>query len=94
MSYSYDPDFCVPAGATLLEWCQTSSMPDPIGAICRKTGLSRRDFWGLIGGSVEIDDRLADHLADVTKIPKSFWLRSERRYREGLRQGKTPTHII
>jgi len=80
--YSYNPDFAVLPGETLLEVLESQNLSQKDIAI--RTGLTVQTISRIISGNQPISYSTANSLEMVTKVPAKFWNNLEANYREQL----------
>ena len=81
-AHTFDPDYAVPPGATLLETIDSLGLTQKELAL--RMGLRLKTIKEIIKGIAEINAETALKLEKVTGIPASFWNNAEANYREGL----------
>lgn len=79
---TFDPDYAVPPGATLLETIEELSMTQT--ELARRMGRPLKTINEIISGAAQIMPETALQLEKVTGIPASFWNSAESKYRERL----------
>ena len=84
--FEFDPDYCVPPGATLREWivCRDG---DAMAEACLWLDLDTIELWNFFDGKLPMSEYMARRLELLTLVSKPFWLAREKRYREGLAKG-------
>jgi plasmid maintenance system antidote protein VapI len=79
---SFQPDWFSKPGDTLLTLMEHRELTSD--ALARKLGRSTATISGLLSGSVEIDDELADELAKHVGGTASFWRTRQSKYESAL----------
>ena len=83
------PEWSVPPGDTLREWCDEHGMTHEAAAeACRH--MKQDTFDSILNGTVEITPLLAGALQAGTAVGAKVWLNLERQYRATLKAGNTP----
>lgn len=86
--HPFDPDWCVPPGATLADWMAEHGL-DAVSTAkaCRR--MTPEMFRAILDGKQPITPEIAGALQAGTGLAAKFWLSLERSYREGVAAGKT-----
>jgi addiction module HigA family antidote len=83
MSYTtFDPDYAVPPGATLLETINSLGLTQK--ELAQRMGRPLKTINEIVKGLCAITAETALQLEKVTGIPASFWNSMEAKYRERL----------
>ncbi|MEJ8548140.1 HigA family addiction module antitoxin [Brevibacillus borstelensis] len=80
--YSFDPDYVVPPGETLLETIESLGMSQ--AELAERTGVTTKHINGIIKGKAAITPRTALQFERVLGVPATFWNNLETNYREKL----------
>ncbi|MFH1745486.1 MAG: HigA family addiction module antitoxin [Planctomycetota bacterium] len=80
--YTYEPDYAVPPGDTLLETIESLGMTQRDLAL--RTGMARKTINEIIKGKAPITPDTAVLLERVTGVPARMWNNLETNYREQL----------
>lgn len=80
--YSFDPDYAVPPGQTLLEIVMHFGKSRAWLSV--RLDLPRIVVDQIIAGEIPISENLAVGLESVTGVPQDFWLSLEENYRKQL----------
>jgi HTH-type transcriptional regulator/antitoxin HigA len=81
-AYSYDPDYAVPPGETLLETLEAVGMSQ--AELARRTDRPVKTINEIVKGKASITPDTATQLETVLGVPASFWNNAERVFRERL----------
>jgi HTH-type transcriptional regulator/antitoxin HigA len=84
MSHTFDPDYAVPPGETLLETIQHLGIPQQ--ELAEQIGLPNQAVVDIIRGRTNLSPGLASKLEKAIDIPASFWNNAEATYRQRLHQ--------
>jgi len=80
--YTFEPDYAVPPGKTLLEVMEFLYMtPKEIHA---RTGITVNSLNQIATGEQPITHEIANHLELATGVPAGLWNNLEKQYRELL----------
>ena len=82
MTHEFDPNYCIPPGATIIETVVFLGMH--LKALAQDLSLSYGDMAKLIRGELLLSAGLAERLERTLGPPASFWVNAERHWREGL----------
>ena len=80
--YSYDPDYAVPPGETLLETLEELGMTQ--AELAMRLELSQKHVSEIVHGKAPITHGTAIGLERATGVPAHFWNKLETNYRERL----------
>ncbi|MBH0330144.1 XRE family transcriptional regulator [Brevibacillus brevis] len=80
--YSFNPDYVVPPGETLLETIESLEMTQ--AELAERTGLTTKHINGIVKGKAAITPKTALQFERVLGVPASFWNSLESNYREKL----------
>ncbi|GED53726.1 addiction module antidote protein, HigA family [Brevibacillus borstelensis] len=80
--YSFNPDYVVAPGETLLETIEAFGMSQ--SELAERTGLTAKHINGIIKGRAAITPRTALQFERVLGVPATFWNNLEANYREKL----------
>lgn len=86
MSIPFDPDWVVAPGEILAEWFEETGTPKSRAVVF---GIPPAQLEGFLAGEELLTPELARQLRCLTRISESFWINSERIFRDGLAAGKT-----
>ena len=78
--YTFEPDYAVAPGETLLEVIESLEMTQKDLAV--RTGLTEQSLSRIIKGEQPISYETANRLELVTQVPAKFWNNLEAQYRE------------
>ncbi|GBF34451.1 HigA protein [Desulfocucumis palustris] len=79
---TYEPDYAVPPGETLLETIEKMGMTQ--SELAERTGRPKKTINEIIKGKAAITSETARQLERVLGIPANFWNNLEQNYREKL----------
>lgn len=82
----FDPDWCMRPGVLLAEELKAWGLKSP-SAASKVSGLPQEVIDGVLNGSVEITEPIAEGLARIGGGAR-LWLNAERIYRAALAAGK------
>ena len=74
----------IPPGITILEQMQLRNMTRE--DLADMLNASVKEINDLIKGDIQIDDKIANQLYEIFKIPTSFWINLQSIYTEKLRE--------
>ncbi len=80
--YTYEPDYAVPPGATLLETIEVRGISQK--ELAQRTGFTEKHISQIITGKMPISPGAAIRLERVTGVPAHLWNALEMKYRERL----------
>src|SRR6266567_517388 len=78
----YHPDYVTPLGDTLLETLEAIGMPQ--SELAKRMNRPVKTINEIMQAKTAITAETAQQLEQILRIPASFWLNRERRYRESL----------
>ena len=83
-SYPYEPDYVVPVapGELLREKLQEMEMTTE--QFAEQSGLAIEAVELFYIGRLPVDTAIAETLERITQMPKDYWLRFEKQYRDDL----------
>jgi len=80
--YTFEPDYAVPPGKTLLEVMESLNMTSK--ELHTRTGITGQSLNQITTGERPITHETANHLEIATGVPSSLWNNLEKQYRELL----------
>lgn len=87
---SFDRDWTIAPGETLLDWCEENKIPPRTAAvICGRMPVET--FHNILSGKQRITKVIAEALEHGTGIPASLWRNLESGYRADLKAGRKDT---